>query len=42
MRGQGKALGQYGEAHFMVMDAKGDIYVADTRNDRVQKLIKQP
>jgi hypothetical protein len=39
--GQGKGLGQYGEAHFMAMDARGDIYVADTRNDRVQKLVKK-
>ncbi len=39
--GPGKALGQYGEAHYMTMDARGDIYVADTQLNHVQKLVKK-
>lgn len=39
--GPGKGLGQFGEAHYMTMDAKGDIYVADTMNNGVQKFVKQ-
>ena len=39
---QGKALGQFGEAHFIaVNNANGDIYVADTLNWRVQKFVKK-
>ena len=29
-RGYGKAPDQFGEAHFMAMNARGDIYIADT------------
>ena len=36
--GQGKAPNRYGEAHFLALDRKEDIYVADTLNWRVQKL----
>jgi DNA-binding beta-propeller fold protein YncE len=38
---QGKALGQYGEAHFLALSAKAEIYVADTLNWRVQKLVRK-
>ncbi len=38
---QGKALGQFGEAHYIAVSAKGDIYVADTLNWRVQKFVKK-
>jgi DNA-binding beta-propeller fold protein YncE len=39
--GQGKGPNRYGEAHFLALDRKEDIYVADTLNWRVQKLVKQ-
>jgi len=39
--GQGKGPGQYGEAHFLALDRQEDIYVADTLNWRVQKLVKR-
>lgn len=39
--GQGKGSNRYGEAHFLALDAKDDIYVADTLNWRVQKLVKR-
>jgi len=39
--GPGKENGQYGEAHYMTMDGAGNIYVADTVNNRVQKLMKR-
>jgi hypothetical protein len=38
--GPGEGLGQFGEAHYMTMNAKGDIYVADTVDGRIQKLTK--
>jgi sugar lactone lactonase YvrE len=38
--GQGKGPNCYGEAHFLALDRKEDIYVADTLNWRVQKLVK--
>ena len=38
---QGKALGQYGEAHFIAMTAKNELYVADTLNWRVTKLVRK-
>jgi DNA-binding beta-propeller fold protein YncE len=37
----GKAPGQYGEAHFIAVSGEGEIYVADTLNWRVQKLVKK-
>jgi hypothetical protein len=33
----GKALGQFGEAHFIALSPKAEIYVADTLNWRGQK-----
>ena len=38
---QGKAPGQYGEAHFMALNAKNEIFVADTLNWRVTKLVRK-
>ena len=38
---QGKALGQYGEAHFIAMAAKNEMYLADTLNWRVTKLVRK-
>lgn len=37
-----KALDQFGEAHFMALSPKAEIYVADTLNWRVQKFVKKP
>lgn len=37
---QGKAPGQFGEAHFIAMNARDDIFVADTLNWRVQRYVK--
>jgi len=39
--GQGKALGKYGEAHYIAVSARGEIFVADTLNWRVQKYVKR-
>jgi sugar lactone lactonase YvrE len=39
--GPGKGVGQYGEAHYMAMDSDGSLYIADTQNNRVQKLVKK-
>ena len=39
--GQGKGPNRYGEAHFLALDRKEDIYVADTLNWKVQKLVKK-
>jgi DNA-binding beta-propeller fold protein YncE len=36
---QGKALGQFGEAHFIAVGTNGDVYIADTLNWRVQKFV---
>jgi DNA-binding beta-propeller fold protein YncE len=38
---QGKALGQFGEAHFLALSAKSELYVADTLNWRIQKYVKK-
>jgi sugar lactone lactonase YvrE len=38
---QGKGPNQYGEAHYIALDSGEDIYVADTLNWRVQKLVKR-
>jgi tripartite motif-containing protein 71 len=40
-RGHGQAPDQFGEAHFLAMNAKGDIYIADTVLNRVVKFTKQ-
>jgi DNA-binding beta-propeller fold protein YncE len=40
--GQGKGPNRYGEAHFLALNAKEtEIYVADTLNWRVQKLVRR-
>jgi len=39
--GQGKGPNRYGEGHFLALDRKEDIYVADTLIWRVHKLVKQ-
>ena len=42
MMGQpGKALGEFGEAHYMAMTPNGDIYVADTINATLHKYVKK-
>jgi DNA-binding beta-propeller fold protein YncE len=38
---QGKALGQFGEAHYIAVSARDEIFVADTLNWRVQKFVKK-
>jgi DNA-binding beta-propeller fold protein YncE len=37
----GKGLGEFGEAHFVAVSPKGDIYVSDTVNPGVQKFVKK-
>jgi hypothetical protein len=39
-RGYGKAPDQFGEAHFLAMNARGDIDIADTVLNRVVKFVK--
>ena len=39
--GQGKTLGRYGEAHYIAVSARDEIFVADTLNWRVQKYVKR-
>jgi DNA-binding beta-propeller fold protein YncE len=39
--GPGKTLGKYGEAHYIAISPRGEIFVADTLNWRVQKYVKQ-
>jgi DNA-binding beta-propeller fold protein YncE len=39
--GQGKALGKYGEAHYIAVSARGEVYVADTLNWCVQKYARR-
>lgn len=38
--GAGKALGKFGEAHYIVASPRDEIYVADTLNWRVQKYVR--
>ena len=38
--GQGKTLGKYGEAHYIAVSPRDEIFVADTLNYRVQKYVK--
>jgi sugar lactone lactonase YvrE len=38
--GQGKALGQFGEAHYIAVSPRDEIYVTDTLNWRIQKYVK--
>jgi len=37
----GKGLGEFGEAHFVAVSPKGEIYVADTINSALQKFVKK-
>ena len=39
--GQGKTLGKYGEAHYIGVSKRDEIFVADTLNWRVQKYVKK-
>jgi sugar lactone lactonase YvrE len=39
--GQGKTPGRFGEAHYIAAGARGEIYVTDTLNWRVQKYVKR-
>jgi hypothetical protein len=35
----GKDLGQFGEAHYLTMGPRGEIYVADTVNAKLHKFV---
>ena len=37
----GNGVGEFGEAHFIAVSPKGDIYVADSVNRAVQKFVKK-
>lgn len=37
----GKGLGEFGEAHFVTVSPKGEIYVADTVNSTLHKFVKR-
>jgi DNA-binding beta-propeller fold protein YncE len=37
----GKGLGEFGEAHYVTVSPKGELYVADTVNGAVQKFVKK-
>jgi sugar lactone lactonase YvrE len=37
----GKGVGEFGEAHFIAVSPKGELWVADTVNRAVQKFVKQ-
>ena len=37
----GNGVGEFGEAHFVAVSPKGEIYVADSVNRAVQKFIKK-
>ncbi len=39
--GQGKALGKYGEAHYIAVSPRDEIFVADTLNWRIQKYVRK-
>jgi len=39
--GNGKTLGKYGEAHYIAISPRGEVFVADTLNWRVQKYVKR-
>ena len=38
--GQGKTLGKYGEAHYIAVSERDEVFVADTLNWRVQKYVR--
>jgi DNA-binding beta-propeller fold protein YncE len=37
----GKGLGEFGEAHFLAVSPKGEIYIADTVNSTLHKFVKR-
>ncbi len=37
----GKGVGEFGEAHFMAVSPKGEIYVADSVNAAIQKFVRK-
>ncbi len=37
----GNGVGEFGEAHFIAVSPKGEIYVADSVNRAVQKFVKK-
>ena len=37
----GKGLGEFGEAHFIAVSPKGEIYIADTVNSKLHKFVKK-
>ena len=37
----GKGAGEFGEAHFIAVSPKGELYVADSVNSAVQKFVKR-
>jgi DNA-binding beta-propeller fold protein YncE len=39
--GNGKTLGKFGEAHYIALSPRGEVFVADTLNWRVQKYVKK-
>ena len=39
--GPGKTLGKYGEAHYIAISPRDEIFVADTLNWRVQKYVRR-
>ena len=38
----GNGAGQFSSPYGLAIDAKGNLYVADSENDRIQKLILNP
>jgi DNA-binding beta-propeller fold protein YncE len=38
---KGTGLGEFGEAHFLAVSPKGDIYITDSENHNVQKFVKK-
>ena len=39
--GPGKTLGKYGEAHYIAVSPRDEIFVADTLNWRIQKYVPE-
>ncbi len=39
--GPGKTLGKYGEAHYIAVSPRDEVFVADTLNWRVQKYVRK-
>jgi hypothetical protein len=37
----GKGLGEFGEAHFVAVSPKNEIYVADSVNATIQKFVRK-